>query len=83
MITKNLLVSSALLLILILTNTAVSANELGADVFDRRMLDDGGPMPKSKGISWTSIFLGYFIIQAIIGIWMFEWAYKSTRRFRE
>jgi len=83
MITKNLLVNSVLLLILVLNITAVSANNVIADVLDRRMLEGGDPMPKSKGLSWTSIFLGYFIIQAIIGIWMFEWAYKSTRRFRE
>ena len=79
MIKKNSLVNISLLLILLLNCTSVSANEVGTNVYDRRMLDEGGPGPKAKGIfTWTNIFLGYFIIQAIIGIWMFEWAYNST-----
>lgn len=37
----------------------------------------------SSGTSWMTIFKYYFIIQAIVGIAAFEWAYKQVARFRE
>jgi len=34
-------------------------------------------------MSWLNILIGYIIIQAILGVVMFEWAYWKLRKFRD
>lgn len=59
--------------------TAVPSGDLALG--ERRELEES--VEKTKKRSWTRLLLTYLILQAIIGIAAFEWAYSKVYRFRE
>jgi len=50
----------------------------------RLLGDEAVAGAKAKGgMSWSTFFMIYMVIQAIIGLLLFEWAWGKTARVRE
>ena len=49
----------------------------------RQLGEEAAAGAAKKPMSWSTFFTIYMVIQAIIGILLFEWAWKKTKRVRE
>ena len=49
----------------------------------RQLSDEVAAGVASKGMSWSTFFMIYMVIQGIIGVLLFEWAWGKTKKVRE